>query len=283
MGNHRTRPLVQWRRRNESAFHKLEEGRLASSFAAPIGNCFWPSRGDRGATTAGPLSLVNFSALATRCTPSVSQETLGAVVRTESNFNPWTLHDNTSGVTERPSSLQATLSDAWRWIGRGDSVDISLMQINSANFGAFGITARAALDPRVLLAPGAAVLRAANGGGQTGADEQVTLLMALSRYNTGSPFRGIMNGYAQKITANLILASSMAGGAAVLPEDYSGGTTRTNWQVASVWLYSPTILVHVCRFLLNGQARTVTENLGSRPVSTFSSNSIATPISWWPA
>jgi hypothetical protein len=71
--------------------------------------------------------------------------------------------------------------------------------------------------------------------------------------------------------------------AAVLPEDYNGGTTQTNWQVASVWLYSPTIRVHVYRFLLNGQARTVTKNLGSSPVSTFSPTSIATPVSWWPA
>jgi type IV secretion system protein VirB1 len=129
----------------------------------------------------------------------VPQGLLGAVARTESNLDPWALHDNTTGVTAQPASLQAALSDAGAWIGRGDSVDVGLMQVNSANFSALGLTARSALAPCASLAGGAAVLRAAYAGGKTTADLQVALLMALSRYNTGSPLKGIMNGYAHSV------------------------------------------------------------------------------------
>ena len=75
------------------------------------------------------------------------------------------------------------------------------MQINSANLGALGMTTRTALDPCASLAGGAAVLQAAYAGGKTSAEQQAALLMALSRYNTGSPFKGILNGYARKVVA----------------------------------------------------------------------------------
>jgi type IV secretion system protein VirB1 len=162
----------------------------------------WAACGVPGTARAAPLSPVEFTALAARCAPSVPQGTLGAVARTESSLNPWALHDNTTGVTEQPANQQAPLSDARAWIGRGDSVDVGLMQINSANFGALGLTARSALDPCTSLAGGAAVLRAAYAGGKTTADQEVALLMALSRYNTGSPLRGIMNGYAHSVMMN---------------------------------------------------------------------------------
>lgn len=162
----------------------------------------WAACGVTAPARATPLSSTALSALAARCAPSVPKEILGAVARTESNLDPWALHDNTTGFSEQPRNLQAALTDAWAWIRRGDSVDLGLMQINSGNFGALGMTVQAALDPCVSLASGAAVLQAAYGGGKTSADQQAALLMALSRYNTGSPFQGIMNGYARKVMAN---------------------------------------------------------------------------------
>jgi type IV secretion system protein VirB1 len=76
------------------------------------------------------------------------------------------------------------------------------MQINSANLPALGMTVTDALDPCSSLAGGAAVLRAAYGGGSTQAEQQAALLMALSRYNTGTPFEGIMNGYVHTVLEN---------------------------------------------------------------------------------
>ena len=125
-----------------------------------------------------------------------------AVAKTESGLDPWTLHDNTTGTSEAPTSMQAASADARQWISRGDSVDVGLMQINSANLSALSMTVEAALDPCASLAGGAAVLQAAYGGGNTSAEQQAALLMALSRYNTGSPFKGILNGYSHRVIAN---------------------------------------------------------------------------------
>jgi type IV secretion system protein VirB1 len=151
---------------------------------------------------AAPLSSADFDALAAKCASSVPVATLAAVARTESGVDPWVLHDNTTGSSIRPSSLDDAQSDAGRLVGRGDSIDIGLMQINSANLPALGISATDALNPCISLAGGAAVLRAAYGGGDTNAQQQVALLLALSRYNTGTPFKGIMNGYARAVEQN---------------------------------------------------------------------------------
>lgn len=58
------------------------------------------------------------------------------------------------------------------------SADVGLMQINSKNFDWLGLTMANALNPCVSIRAGAEVLT------------------AFSRYNTGSPTRGIENGYA---------------------------------------------------------------------------------------
>jgi type IV secretion system protein VirB1 len=154
------------------------------------------------AARAAPLSAAAFAGLAASCAPAVAAATLEAVARTESGLDPWALHDNTTGASEKPASLEAALAAAGRWLARGDKVDLGLMQINSANLAALGMTVPAALDPCAALAGGAAVLRAAYDGGTTAAERQAALLMALSRYNTGSPFKGIMNGYARRVIAN---------------------------------------------------------------------------------
>jgi type IV secretion system protein VirB1 len=153
---------------------------------------------------AAPISSADFDALAAKCAASVPVATLAAVARTESGADPWALHDNSTGASIRPGSLADAQIDAGQLVGRGDSVDIGLMQINSANLPALGISATAALDPCVSLAGGAAVLQAAYGGGDTDAQQQVALLLALSRYNTGTPFKGIMNGYARAVEQNAV-------------------------------------------------------------------------------
>lgn len=151
---------------------------------------------------AATLSDVDFANLAVRCAPAVPEWVLGAVARTESNFQPWILHDNTAHTSDSPVSLAAAEVTATAWIAEGHSVDLGLMQINAANLPALGMTVREALDPCASLAAGAAVLRAAYGDGSVGAGHQTALLMALSIYNTGTPLKGIMNGYARTVMRN---------------------------------------------------------------------------------
>lgn len=155
------------------------------------------------AASASAVSAAAFSVLAARCAPTVPEWVLGAVARTESNFHPWRLHDNTARVSDDPPSLEAADTEAAAWMAAGHSVDLGLMQINSGNLPALGMNVNEALDPCASLAAGAAVLRAAYGGGPVKAGQQAALLMALSIYNTGSPLKGIMNGYARRVMRNV--------------------------------------------------------------------------------
>lgn len=149
--------------------------------------------------SAAALSDADFATLAARCAPVVPEWVLRGVARTESNFHPWMLHDNSTHASDSPASLAAAEAEAAAWVAEGHSVDLGLMQINAANLPALGMTIRAALDPCASLAGGAAVLRAAYGAGPVDAGQQAALLMALSIYNTGSPLKGIMNGYARRV------------------------------------------------------------------------------------
>ncbi|MBU6418770.1 MAG: lytic transglycosylase domain-containing protein [Proteobacteria bacterium] len=188
--------------------------------------------------SAAPLSSNEFTALASRCAPGVPVKTLEAVARTESDLDPWALHNDTTGQAEKLGSFDLADKQAKKWIESGDSVDIGLMQINSANLGALGMTITSALNPCASLAGGAAVLQAAYGGGNTSADQQAALLMALSRYNTGSPLKGIMNGYVRRVLDDAGKQELPA------PHELQRETTRTDipppWNISADGVYAQT-------------------------------------------
>ncbi len=148
-----------------------------------------------------PLSAQRFATLAQHCAPSVSLGVLRAVARTESHFEPLALRDNTQGLARTSRTVAGAVSQARRWLAAGDSVDLGLMQINATNLPELGLTLSTALDPCRSLSGAAAILRAAYARGASVADSQAALLIALSRYNTGRPLDGIVNGYVGKVLA----------------------------------------------------------------------------------
>lgn len=97
--------------------------------------------------SAVQLSYNDFMKLARQCAPALWPTTLEAVARTESNLDLWDLHDNTTGQTYEPDNLTDATLTVERWVTRGDSVDVGLMQINSRNFSALALTPAMALDP----------------------------------------------------------------------------------------------------------------------------------------
>ena len=154
----------------------------------------WAACGALDTAGAAPLSAAEFEALAARCAPSVPAATLEAVAKTESALDPWVLHDNTTNHTAVPVSLPAALGRAKRWIDRGDSVDLGLMQIDSANLARLGLSIANALDACSSIQAGAHILQE---------DYRVALRDTLSRYNTGDPARGIINGYVARVEARV--------------------------------------------------------------------------------
>lgn len=145
--------------------------------------------------TGTPLAPRDFDALASKCAIGVSAEVLRSVASKESHFEPLALHDNTRKITRIAGDAKAAAVLAEKWIAAGDSVDVGLMQINAPNLAPLGLTVAQAFDPCFSLAAGAAVLRAAYNKGASAAEQQAALLIMLSRYNTGRPLNGLVNGY----------------------------------------------------------------------------------------
>lgn len=146
------------------------------------------------------LDLTAFMAIAAQCGPSVHIDTLAAIAQAESGFHAGAVSDNTDGRHYHPRSRDEAVSLATNLIAiQRHSVDLGLMQINSANLANLQMTVEDAFDPCKNLAAGARILAKAYRPEPSGEKEQVSLLQALSRYNTGHPTRGLRNGYVLRI------------------------------------------------------------------------------------
>lgn len=147
------------------------------------------------------LSLAAFAALAASCGASVHPDTLAAVARTESGFNTLAIGDNTTRRSHAPATLEDAVTLATALLREGRSVDLGLMQVNSANLPRFGMTVANAFDPCSSIAAGARVLVDGYRRAGEGDDAQAAVLRALSHYNTGHPRRGFDNGYVSRVQA----------------------------------------------------------------------------------
>jgi type IV secretion system protein VirB1 len=134
------------------------------------------------------------------CATNVAPVTLEAVVRVESGGNPFALHVNgLVGPQPQPATVADAVRLAERYIRRGYSVDLSLMQVNSRNLAALGYSIAQVLDPCTNIRAGAAILTANYAEAVRSRGEgQAALQAALSAYNTGNFFRGFANGYVAK-------------------------------------------------------------------------------------
>lgn len=141
--------------------------------------------------------MVDLTALAHECAPSVAYVTLEAVVTHESRAHPFAVAINGGArLTRRPETKDEAVEVAKRLISMGYSIDMGLAQINSANLARLGLTVEQAFDPCTNLRAAETILRGCyDPAAQTHGHGQVALQAALSCYNTGSYVRGLSNGY----------------------------------------------------------------------------------------
>jgi type IV secretion system protein VirB1 len=148
---------------------------------------------------ASPLSKASFDQIASSCAPGIAIPTLRAVAAVESHFDPFAIRDNTTRESWTPSSLSAAAALAKDRLKLGHSVDIGLMQINSANLASLRMEVEDAFDACHSLDAARRILQTAFSAGSSEAERQAAILIALSRYNTGRPLTGIANGYADQV------------------------------------------------------------------------------------
>ena len=119
-------------------------------------------------------------AIASQCAPSVDPHMLVGIAQQESGLETMTLHDNVSGRVLHGAGV---IDAATRLIAAGHSVDLGAWQINSRNLSLLGLRIADAFEPCKSVAAAG------------------RLIELFSRYNTGSPSRGIANGYAPALLA----------------------------------------------------------------------------------
>jgi type IV secretion system protein VirB1 len=139
------------------------------------------------------------------CAPNVAPATLNAIIQVESGGNPLALHVNGTDQQPPPARDPAEAARmAESYVGKGYSVDVGLMQVNTRNLAATGHSIQQALDPCTNILHGSTILsddyaRAS----RTRGDDPYALLAAFSAYNTGDFHRGFDNGYvAQVVSSN---------------------------------------------------------------------------------
>jgi type IV secretion system protein VirB1 len=147
------------------------------------------------------------------CAPAVDPVTMAAVVKQESGGQPWVINNNTTRKSVTFASKAAAVAAAVAAVGRGESVDMGLVQINSKNLPALGLSVEQVFDPCTNIAAGANILAA-------GYERSGSLGSALSIYNTGRSDSKIGVAYAQKVfqQAGVKVPGIPGGQLAKLPE-----------------------------------------------------------------
>ena len=146
-----------------------------------------------------PISVA--TKLAAENAPSVNVGTLLAFAWFESKLRPWAIHDNTTRMSEFPTSRADAVARAATLLNLNHNLDLGLCQVNSANLARTGLTVASAFDPGTSLRAGASILVAAyqrclhGKEHATPTEQQAALRCAASIYNTGHEQTGILNGY----------------------------------------------------------------------------------------
>ena len=144
--------------------------------------------------------LIAGSLLLSKCGGGVHPDTLNAIIEVESNHNTLAIYDNTTGTSYRPLSKEQAIYFTEILLSAGHSIDIGLMQINSLHLKRLNINYKNLFDPCYNVGIGTKILTdfyREHASKNPSDKPDVTLLKALSSYNTGSPHKG--KKYVQKI------------------------------------------------------------------------------------
>ena len=176
-------------------------------------------------TLAASLPLSVAVRLATEFAASVDPGTLLAFAWHESRLRPFAIHDNDTGESFFLASALEATGLARSRLALGHSLDLGIMQVNSANLARTGLTVTTAFDAGESMRAGALILTEAyrqclhGNAGPNDAEQQAALRCAASVYNTGREQAGILNGYQAEVwrAAAQVVPAIQFSGASILP------------------------------------------------------------------
>jgi type IV secretion system protein VirB1 len=139
-----------------------------------------------------------------QCASHVAENTMMAIIKTESNGNPLAIGLNRGyKLLYQPRDY----NQAREWVNyleaHGYNFDIGIAQVNIKNIHKFGYKATDALNPCINLRIGSDIIQKNYLNAlPSSKNQQEALYKAISSYNTGNNQSGFYNGYVKKVVYN---------------------------------------------------------------------------------
>lgn len=137
--------------------------------------------------------MIDISALAQQCAPTVSQNTIAAIVQVESGFNPYAIGVVGGSLKKQPSTKEEALKAVNQLLLENKNFSVGIAQINRYNLDAYNITYEQAFDACKSLNIGAKILENCYTKAKAkfpNDNEQNALKRAFSCYYSGNFLRG---------------------------------------------------------------------------------------------
>lgn len=154
----------------------------------------------------------NFVSLVQKCAPQVAVDTMQAIVKTESAFNPLAIgivpkpelkEVNDELISRKHATLESSVALAKELQSYGYTFAVGLAQINTANLPAMGISLEQAFDPCTNLKAAASILTSCYQRAlKVSKDKSRALKDSFSCYYSGGFTVGYRHGYVDKVLHN---------------------------------------------------------------------------------
>lgn len=146
----------------------------------------------------------DFMALAQQCAPAVAPQTLAAIVRVESGFNPYAIGVVHGRLERQPRHKGEAMATVQALEAAGWNYSAGLAQINRSNWSRYGLTSSNVFDACRNLTAAAAILSQCFARARLADDDmQGALRAALSCYESGDLVTGFRTGYVRRVVGTL--------------------------------------------------------------------------------
>ncbi len=139
-----------------------------------------------------------------QCAPGMDARLVSALVRRESNFNPFAIGmDGKDTLLQQPRDMAQAVATAEKLILEGRTFSVGLAQIHVSNILAFGVTWRQSFDACTSLHYAQIVFQDFHAKAvKAGFKGDDATFAALRGYNSGNIFAIVSNAYAARIMAS---------------------------------------------------------------------------------
>lgn len=155
--------------------------------------------------SAAELDRASFHPIAEACAPAIHRDTISALVRVESGYNPYAIGVVGGRLSRQPRNIEEALTVVNQLEDNGFNYSLGLSQINKYNLPKLNLDIRKVFDPCTNLRAGQTILSEchsrAKAGGMNG---QEAVKAALSCYYSGNFTTGLKDGYVQAVVSHAI-------------------------------------------------------------------------------